>query len=186
MDNIENEKNESENNEDSLEFENEDDYDESSEETHDNLEKIQSENESLKEELSKFNDKYLRLAAEYKNYQERSRKEKMSIRRDSLIDAVSSVLPIIDDIERTLPSFSEAGEKYAKGVSMILKRVDGCLKSLEVESFGEVGEEFDPSIHNASSKIESDDEKTVISAVYQKGYRIKDKLVRPAMVQVKG
>lgn len=150
------------------------------------LEELKSENENLKKEISKLNDKYLRLAAEYKNYQERSKKEKMNIRRDSLMDSVSSILPIIDDIERTLPSFSEAGEKYEKGVSMILKRLDSCLKSLDVESFGKKGDEFDPSIHNASSKIESDDDKTVISEVYQKGYKIKDKLVRPAMVQVKG
>ena len=165
-------------------------------ENEDNLDEdqdVESENESLKNELEKaksdldsFNDKYLRLAAEYKNYQDRSEREKSNIRQDSLIDAVSSILPIIDDIERTLPSFSDAGEKYEKGVSMILKRVSECLKNLGVEEFGEKGEEFDPNIHNASSKIESDEEISVISEVYQKGYKIKNKLIRPAMVQVRG
>ena len=86
----------------------------------DEFQKIKSENEYLKAELEKYEDKYLRLAAEYKNYQDRSKKEKLMLRQDSLIDAVSSVLPVIDDIERTLPSFSSAGEKYEKGVSMIL------------------------------------------------------------------
>ena len=66
------------------------------------LEELKSENENLKKEISKLNDKYLRLAAEYKNYQERSKKEKMNIRRDSLMDSVSSILPIIDDIERVV------------------------------------------------------------------------------------
>ena len=154
---------------------------------------IESENESLKIELEKaksdldsFNDKYLRLAAEYKNYKERSEKEKSNIRQDSLVDAVSSILPIIDDIERTLPSFSNAGEKYEKGVSMILKRTSDCLKNLGVEEFGKKGDEFDPNIHSASSKIESDEDISVISEVYQKGYKIQNKLIRPAMVQVRG
>lgn len=154
---------------------------------------IESENESLRNELEKlkseldsFNDKYLRLAAEYKNYQDRTEKEKSNIRKNSLVDAVSSILPIIDDIERTLPSFSSAGEKYEKGVSMILKRVSECLKNLGVEEFGQKGDEFDPNIHNASSKIESDEDVSVISEVYQKGYKIQNKLIRPAMVQVRG
>ena len=99
---------------------------------------------------------------------------------------MSSILPIVDDIERTLPSFADAGEKYEKGLQMILKRISSSLKSLGVESFGEKGEEFDPSIHNASSKLDSDDEKVIISEVYQKGYKIQGKLIRPAMVQVKG
>lgn len=155
-------------------------------ENDDELEKIKSENESLKNELESYKDKYLRLAAEYKNYQERSKKEKLRIRENSLVDIVSSVLPIIDDIERTLPSFASAGEKYEKGVSMILKRVSDILTSLGVTSFGEKGDEFDPSIHNASSKIESDNDTATVSEVYQKGYTLKDTLIRPAMVQVKG
>jgi len=156
------------------------------ENNNDELKIIKSENESLKNELEIYKDKYLRLAAEYKNYQERSKKEKLRIRENSLVDIVSSVLPIIDDIERTLPSFSSAGEKYEKGVSMILKRVSDILTSLGVTSFGEKGDEFDPSIHNASSKIESDSDTATISEVYQKGYTLKDTLIRPAMVQVKG
>ena len=152
----------------------------------DEIQKIKSENEYLKAELEKYEDKYLRLAAEYKNYQDRSKKEKLMLRQDSLIDAVSSVLPVIDDIERTLPSFSSAGEKYEKGVSMILKRISEVLKGLGVVSFGEKGEEFDPSVHNASSRIESNDDTSVVSEVYQKGYKLKDRLIRPAMVQVKG
>lgn len=167
--------------------------DQENEDSSDEDQNMESENELLKNELKKaksdldsFNDRYLRLAAEYKNYKDRSEKEKSNIRQDSLIDAVSSILPIIDDIERTLPSFSDAGEKYEKGVSMILKRISDCLKNLGVEEFGQKGEEFDPNIHNASSKIESDEEVSVISEVYQKGYKIQNKLIRPAMVQVRG
>ena len=156
------------------------------------IENLKTQNDLLKQELADLNNKYLRLAAEYKNYQERSKKEKLSIRTYSLIEAVSSILPIIDDIERTLPSFAKAGEEYEKGLNMILKRTSEALKKLGVESFGEKGEEFNPSIHNASSKIESDENQgedkeksTVISEVYQKGYKINEKLIRPAMVQVK-
>lgn len=157
-----------------------------------NKEDLKIQNDLLKQELSDLNNKYLRLAAEYKNYQERSKKEKLSIRTYSLIEAVSAILPIIDDIERTLPSFAKAGEEYEKGLNMILKRTSEALKKLGIESFGKKGEEFDPSIHNASSKIESDENQdedkeksAVISEVYQKGYKINEKLIRPAMVQVK-
>ncbi|MBO6126786.1 MAG: nucleotide exchange factor GrpE [Clostridia bacterium] len=156
------------------------------------IENLKTQNDLLKQELADLNNKYLRLAAEYKNYQERSKKEKSNIRSYSLIEAVSAILPIIDDIERTLPSFAKAGEEYEKGLNMILKRTSEALKKLGVESFGEKGEEFDPSIHNASSKIESDENQdedketsTVISEVYQKGYKINEKLIRPAMVQVR-
>lgn len=160
---------------------------EDKEDKEDSIENLKTENDLLKQELSDLNDRYLRLAAEYRNYQERSKKEKFNISTHALIDSVSAILPIIDDIERTLPSFAEAGEEYEKGLNMILKRISEALRRLGVESFGEKGDEFDPGIHNASSKIESDsEENAVISEVYQKGYKIKEKLVRPAMVQVKG
>lgn len=152
------------------------------------IDALKTENEELSEKILALNDKYLRLAAEYKNYQERSKKEKIRIHSDSIIDVVSLLLPTIDDIERTLPMFSEMEEKYSKGVNMILKKMHDSLKKLGVESFGDVGDEFDPSIHNASSKSEEtrDDGKTVISEVYQKGYKIGGRLIRAAMVQVSG
>jgi len=148
------------------------------------IDDLKSKNKELEDQLNNVNDKYIRLAAEFKNYQERSKKEKLRIHSDSMIDAVSSIIPIIDDIERVLPSFLDMEEKYSKGVSMILKKTHESLKKLGVETFGEKGEEFDPSIHNASSRIDGDGERTVISDVYQKGYKIHDKLIRPAMVQV--
>ena len=149
-------------------------------------EDLVEENEKLKKEIKELTDKYLRLAAEFKNYQERNKKEKVRIRTDSLIDAVSSILPIIDDIERTFPMFAEMDEKYSKGLDMIIRKIHDSLKNLGVESVGNVGDEFDPSIHNASSKIDGDGDKTVISEVYQKGYKLSGKLIRPAMVQVAG
>ncbi len=152
------------------------------------IESLRGENEKLSKKILELNDKYLRLAAEYKNYQERSKKEKIRIHSDAVSEVVSVLLPTVDDIERTLPMFSEMEEKYSKGVNMILKKMHDSLKKLGVESFGEVGDEFDPSIHNASSKSDesSDDGKTVISDVYQKGYKIGGRLIRAAMVQVSG
>lgn len=152
------------------------------------VETLKTENEELSRKILELNDKYLRLAAEYKNYQERSKKEKIRIHSDAISDVVSVLLPTVDDIERTLPMFSEMEEKYSKGVNMILKKMHDSLKKLGVESFGEIGDEFDPSIHNASSKSDesSDDGKTIISDVYQKGYKIGGRLIRAAMVQVSG
>ena len=174
-----NDNNNENNNDDIIEEDNENDVDEK-------FSELESENKKLKDELGIIKDKFIRLAAEFKNYQERSKKEKLQIHSNAMIDAVSSIIPIIDDIERVLPSFLDMEEKYSKGVSMILKKTHESLNKLGIESFGEKGDEFDPSIHNASSKIDGDGDKTVISEVYQKGYKIHDKLIRPAMVQVSG
>ncbi|MCL2311583.1 MAG: nucleotide exchange factor GrpE [Firmicutes bacterium] len=141
----------------------------------------------LNDKLKSMEDRYVRLAAEYKNYQERSKKEKMAIRIDSLSEAVENILPVIDDLERAYYAASSAGDDYKKGIEMVQKRFNSTLKEMGVESFGEKNEEFNPEIHNASSHLEGDkNDKTIISEVYQKGYKINEKLIRPAMVQVIG
>ena len=167
-------------------MENDSDIVEEVEDNNEQSDKLKLENAKLSDELKIMNDKYMRLAAEFKNFQERSKREKLQIHSNAMIDAVSSIIPIIDDIERVLPSFLDMEEKYSKGVSMILKKTHESLKKLGIESFGDKGDEFDPSIHNASSKVDGDGDKTIISEVYQKGYKIHDKLIRPAMVQVSG
>lgn len=145
-----------------------------------------SEADALKEELAATKDKYLRLAAEYDNYRRRSEKEKQMIYADATSDTLKEILTIGDSLERASAAYENASEEYKKGVDMIITQYFTALKKIGAEPFGEVGDKFDPSIHNAISVSEDESaEDNTITAVYQTGYKIGDKIVRHAMVQVR-
>ena len=141
--------------------------------------------EALKAQADIDKDKYLRMAAEYENYRRRSQKEREAAYADAYADALMQLIPIIDNLERA----AEYGEKDAKqladGVNMILTQFGDVLTKMGIEQFGEVGDTFDPMIHNAIMHEESEDfGENVLSAVFQKGYRKGDKIIRVAMVKV--
>lgn len=140
--------------------------------------------EQLKSEKNDLNDKLLRVVAEYDNYRKRTQKEKSAIYPQAVADTVEKLLPIIDTFERAMQS--ECSDKeFLKGVEMTYNSFMNIMKELSVEPIGKVGETFNPDFHNAVSHI--DDEKlgeNVVSVVMQKGYKIGDKIVRYAMVQV--
>ena len=102
-------------------------------------------------------DKYLRMAAEYDNFRRRSREEKEASYGAALADAVGAMLPIIDNLERAA-AFDD-GEKVREGVRMIAGSVGAALSSLGVEAYGEVGDKFDPNLHNAVLHEEDDSER---------------------------
>lgn len=134
-------------------------------------------------ELAEQNDKYMRMMAEYDNFRKRSAKEKEGTYADAYADALTSILPIIDNLERAV-DVSEA-EAVLKGLEMTLKGADEALQKMGVESFGAEGDAFDPNIHNAVMMV--DDENRIsgeIVSVFQKGYRKGDKIIRYAMVTV--
>lgn len=144
------------------------------------LEKIKK----LEKDLESKTNVLLRTAAEYDNYRKRTEKEKTMIYSDATVFAVSAILPIADSLERAMQSIDTADEEYRKGFELIQNQLLDSFKTLGVESFGKKGDKFDPDIHNAVSHIENDDlEENVVSEVFQKGYRISDKIVRYAMVQ---
>ena len=96
-----------------------------------------------------------------------------------------SILPIEDSLEAALSSSENQNEEYKKGIKLLKDQFEKALKTLKVESFGEVGEKFDPSIHNAISHIEEEsDKENEISKVFQKGYKSSTRIIRHAMVQV--
>lgn len=133
--------------------------------------------------LSEAEDKYLRLAAEYDNYRRRSQKEREGIYGDAYADALCKLLPTLDNLDRA--SQYQDPEKLADGVRLILKGVPDVLASLGVEMFGEPGDEFDPTRHSAVAIAEeSDQEPGHIVAVWQKGYKRGDKVLRYAAVTV--
>ena len=133
--------------------------------------------------LAEQNDKYMRMMAEYDNFRKRSAKEKEGTYADAYADALTSILPIIDNLERAV-GVSEA-EAVLKGLEMTLKGAADALEKMGVEPFGAEGDAFDPNIHNAVMMVESDERaEGEIVSVFQKGYKKGDKIIRYAMVTV--
>ena len=142
-------------------------------------------------EVNPFEEKYnlereahLRLAAEYDNFRKRTAKEKEQSYLNGKSDAVEKLLPVYDNLQRALNQ-ETADAAYKKGVEMTMNELVKIFTSLGVEIFGKAGEEFDPNLHNAV--MHTDDEslgENMISQVFQQGFKIGDKVVRFAMVQV--
>ena len=129
------------------------------------------------------NDRYLRMAAEYDNFRKRSAKEKEGIYADAYADALKSILPIIDNLERAVGV--EGADALAKGLEMTLKGVAEALEKMGVEPFGAEGDTFDPNMHSAMMMVDDENHKEgEIVTVFQKGYRKGDKIIRYAMVTV--
>ena len=136
------------------------------------------------EKYNAEHDAHLRLAAEYDNFRKRTIKEKEASYGNGKADAVAKLLPVYDNLERALNQSTEDAA-YKKGVEMTMNELVKIFTSLGVEIFGNVGEEFDPNLHNAVMHIDSEElGENTIAMVFQKGFKIGDKVVRFAMVQV--
>ena len=136
------------------------------------------------EKYNSERDAHLRVAAEYDNFRKRTIKEKEASYGNGKADAVAKILPVYDNLERALNQ-ETADAAYKKGVELTMNELVKILTSLGVEIFGNVGEEFDPNLHNAVMHIENEElGENTISQVFQKGFKIGDKVVRFAMVQV--
>ena len=136
------------------------------------------------QELAVLNDKYLRICAEYDNFRKRTQKEKDALYGDIRSSVITSFLPVYDNLVRALETKTE-DEAYAKGVEMIMHQFNTTLEKLGVEEIPALGEKFDPSVHNAV--MHTDDEtkgENEIAEVFQKGFKIGDKVIRFAMVKV--
>ena len=140
--------------------------------------------ETLKQNLTDQEDKFLRLAAEYDNYRRRSQKEKESAWADSKAETAAAFLPVYDNLERALKQ-ETADEAFKKGVEMTMNQLREVLKKLGVEEIPALGETFDPNVHNAVMHVEDESagENTVVE-VFQTGFKSGDKVVRFAMVKV--
>ena len=129
-------------------------------------------------------DAHLRCAAEYDNFRKRTIKEKEASYGNGKADAVAKMLPVYDNLERALNQ-ETSDAAYKKGVEMTMNELLKIFTSLGVEVFGNVGDAFDPNLHNAVMHIENEElPENSLSAVFQKGFKIGDKVVRFAMVQV--
>ena len=129
-------------------------------------------------------DAHLRVAAEFDNFRKRTVKEKEASYGNGKADAVAKMLPVYDNLERALNQPTE-DTAYKKGVEMTMNELVKIFTGLGVEIFGNVGDEFDPNFHNAVMHVENEElGENVIAQVFQKGFRIGEKVVRFAMVQV--
>ena len=136
------------------------------------------------EKYNAEHDQFLRLAAEFDNFRKRTIKEKEASYGNGKADAVAKLLPVYDNLERALNQPTEDAA-YKKGVEMTMNELVKIFTGLGVEIFGEVGQTFDPELHNAVMHIESEElGENTIAAVFQKGFKIGEKVVRFAMVQV--
>ena len=136
------------------------------------------------EKYNAEHDSYLRLAADYDNFRKRTAKEKEASYGNGKADAVAKLLPVYDNLERALNQPTEDAA-YKKGVEMTMTELEKIFTALGVEIFGQVGDEFNPELHNAI--MHNEDEtlgENTVSMVFQKGAKIGDKVVRFAMVQV--
>lgn len=164
----------------------------SKKESKSDVKKLKSELEETKKKLEaetkradETNDKYLRVAAEYDNFRKRSQNERAQIYGDAVSDTLAGLLPIIDNLQYAAKYSAGDAEKVAEGLNLILGKLPETLEKLGITSFGEIGETFDPNLHNAVLHV--DDESLgegEITDVLQCGYKYKEKVLRYAMVKV--
>lgn len=139
---------------------------------------------ALEEELQESKDKYIRLFAEYDNYRKRTAKEKTETYQNASVRCIEQLLPVIDSFERSL-EFECTDENFKNGMAMIFGQLKEFLEKMNVTAIEALGSGFDPNFHNAIQQQEGTDyESGHVCAVYQKGYMLGDKLIRPAMVAV--
>ena len=148
------------------------------------VKETKTEENAIKTELEETTDRLKRLMAEFDNFKKRSAKERESLYNSILSDIVSSLLPVVDNLENAV-NVSTEDENYKQGVELVLKQFKDVLSSVGVQEIETVGTTFNPEYHEAVSSVQDETlgEKE-IKEVYRKGYKIGDKVIRHAMVVV--
>jgi molecular chaperone GrpE len=145
---------------------------------------VTAERDQLAAEKAEMHDRLLRASAEFENFRKRAERERFDYVQYAAGDLIRELLPALDDFERAL-QHETADRDYAKGVELIYQRLSDTLKKVGLEPIETKGARFDPSIHQAVQRVESEEaEDQAILSEFQKGYNFKGKLLRPAMVSV--
>ena len=140
--------------------------------------------EALKAELEQKNDLLLRTAAEFDNFKKRTEREKASVAEFAKAGLIKQLLPILDNIDRASLVEKDTPD-YIKGIEMIVKQFEGIATNLGITEVAQVGDTFNPEMHEAVMHIEDETlGENVIADVLQKGYKIGDTVIRAAMVKV--
>jgi molecular chaperone GrpE len=139
------------------------------------------------EELKALNNKYLRLAAEFDNYKRLAQRDQRDQIRFGNEQLLKELLPVVDNLERAIKAAKDrgSGDSLVQGVDLTLKQLNGALGKFGVQAIPTVGQAFDPSNHQAVASVPSDQvpEQHVVDE-FQRGYRLHDRILRPAMVTV--
>ncbi|WP_342389258.1 nucleotide exchange factor GrpE [Salinicoccus bachuensis] len=142
--------------------------------------------EALKQQVEAEENKYLKLYAEFDNFKRRNRQEMETNNKYKNQDIVEDLLPIIDNFERALKieGDSESFNSLLKGVEMVYNDLVNTLMKNDVKEIESVGQSFDPNYHQAVMTEASDEEDGIVIEEFQKGYMLKDRVIRPSMVKV--
>ena len=148
------------------------------------IEQLKKELEEEKEKAEKYLDQWQRTQADFDNYRKRTEQEKGDVSQNTTCSVLAGILPVMDDLDRALAAVPEDSSKlpWVDGIKLIYKKFHSILESMGVEEVCALGQPFDPALHEAVAHLEGDEGK-VINEI-QKGYRLKDKLVRPSKVVV--
>lgn len=141
--------------------------------------------EKAEQEAKENYDRFLRKVAEFDNFRKRTNAEKAGMYNNGVRDTVEKLLPVIDNFERAVSMTEDKESSIYKGTEMILKQFVEIMASLGVEEIPALGEPFDPNVHSAVMHIEDEScDENVVVEVFQKGYTLGDKVIRPSMVKV--
>lgn len=152
--------------------------------TAEQLAALAAERDELAAAKASYQDQFLRRTAEFENYRRRVEREKAEFLEYAASEAVTTLLPVLDDFERAL-RVEHADSEYVRGMEMIYNRLLDTLKKLGLEPISSVGQSFDPYVHQAIDRVETADaEDHTVLEEYQRGYNFKGRLLRPAMVRV--
>jgi molecular chaperone GrpE len=148
------------------------------------LQAVTAERDRLAAEKAELYDQLLRKQAEFDNFRRRSERDRSEFVQFAAMDMVREILPVLDDFGRAL-KVDTTDQIYARGIELIYQRLYDILKRLGLEPIEALGRKFDPNIHQAVDRVETDDvpDQTIVEE-YQRGYNFKGKLLRPAMVKV--
>ncbi len=158
---------------------------EAKEEGKEEPEKAEDAAKKAEEEAAQESERYMRLMAEFQNYKRRAAKEKTDTLQYANEKIVADILPVLDNFERALTTETEDIEGYTKGMQLIFEQLYKALENAGLEEIKALDEDFDPNVHNAvmTDNVEDKDDGK-ITKVLQKGYKLRDKVVRPSMVAV--
>lgn len=141
--------------------------------------------EALKQQLAESAERMKRLQADFENFRRRTRQEKEELSNMVVQDFIKDLLPMIDNFDRAMAAEATDAAQFQQGVEMIYKQLDEVLKGKGLEKIETAEAKFDPNFHQAVMRVENPDlEDDTIAMELQKGYMVKGKVIRPAMVQV--
>jgi molecular chaperone GrpE len=146
---------------------------------------LQAELEKARTERAAFLDRAARLQAEFDNFRKRNAKETQDYREYALADALQSLLPILDSLDRALKTDAASLKDFHDGIELIDKQFHDALAKLGVQPIPAEGEAFDPTLHQAIQMVDTDEaEDNHVIDELQRGYKLRERLLRPAMVRV--